>query len=208
MARKSIYRVLLIVSLVTFIMGCNLVSNIIKGAESVSTGVAVFTEVEGIVTEINIGSMVTEINIGSMVTDMGSMVTEMGSIVTEMDIESMVTEINLDSMVTEMNVDSLVTEIGGGSGNAPQDIPVMEGEKMDFTSSQTEVIYMIDQNLATVLQFYQREMPAKGWIVAQSGTPAGEGETVLVYQKDNRKATVTLSEIPFLNQTSVSITIQ
>ena len=59
-----------------------------------------------------------------------------------------------------------------------------------------------------MLDFYQREMVVNGWTKVESESNVVEHLATLNFQKGGRKATVIITEIPVINQTTVVVTIQ
>jgi hypothetical protein len=103
---------------------------------------------------------------------------------------------------------AFATEIVVEPGEVPPDIPVMEGEKNAFFGSEETITYTIDAGFQDVLDYYQREMPARGWTKIEGSSVVTEALATLQYEKPDRKATVVLTEIPFVNQVTVAINIQ
>ena len=93
-------------------------------------------------------------------------------------------------------------------GEKPADIPLMDGSRsLEITSSKL-VSYIIDAAFDDVVAFYDREMPVNGWTKNTAESEKTDNYVTLVFEKGGRKATVTITEVPFMNQISVSITIE
>jgi hypothetical protein len=209
MDRKRLYRTLFILVLVVFAVGCNFVTNIVSTVRTVATGEAIVSQVGGIVTQV--GGIVTQVDVGAITTQMGAMVTQIDPEKMATQMAPMVTQ--MGSMITEMapmttQIAPLTTQLGISSGNAPDDIPIMDGEKNGFVASPQAVSYFINTDLQKALAFYQTEMPKKGWTLVESGTRIGDNDAELHFEKDGRKAIVILALIPFVNQTTVVITLE
>lgn len=100
---------------------------------------------------------------------------------------------------------SVVTEMPVLSGEKPDDIPVMEGATS--LAGSTEVVsYITDAGLQAVVDFYKREMPANGWSEVKVEVKSDTAE--LKYSKGSREAEITIVQIPFINQTNVTIQIK
>jgi hypothetical protein len=84
----------------------------------------------------------------------------------------------------------------------------MEGEKSAYVGSAQAVSYFIGAGFDTVLDFYRREMENQGWSKTDYGTALTETYAELHYEKDGRKAVVVITEVPFVNRTTVVITLE
>jgi hypothetical protein len=209
MDRKKLYRALLILVLVVFALGCNFVTNLVSTVRTVATGEAIVSQVGGIVTQV--GGIVTQVDVGAMTTQMGAMVTQIDPEKMATQMAPMVTQ--MGSMITEMapmttQMAPLTTQLGISPGNAPEDIPIMDGDKNGFVATSASVSYFTTSDLQKALTFYQTEMPKNGWTLVEAGTRIGDNDAELHYEKNGRKATVILATIPFVNQTTVVITLE
>ncbi len=96
---------------------------------------------------------------------------------------------------------------GGDVGEKPADIPVMQGGELE-EASQTYVEYSLEaENVAIVVEFYEREMPMNGWTKLDTESRVEAEIATLVYSKENRKATVTIEIDDFFGGTVVTISI-
>ena len=87
----------------------------------------------------------------------------------------------------------------------------MEGERSAFVGSAQAVSYVINADFNQVVNFYKSEMAAKGWSVSDTGQNAplpGASSAELRFEKGGRKAIVVITEIPFVGQVTVVITIE
>jgi hypothetical protein len=93
------------------------------------------------------------------------------------------------------------------SGDAPEDVPVMEGDLENFYAQADVVTYLTESPYADVLAFYKTEMEANGWTNDPSlSTEFGEIAT-LSYNKDNRTATVSILTDVTSGKTLVAVNI-
>jgi hypothetical protein len=92
-------------------------------------------------------------------------------------------------------------------GEVPADIPVVEGEKDSFYSSQELVSYETVLDYQSVLNFYMNEMPSKSWSWNEKGSSEMENLAVLIYEKTDRKAVINLTVNPLNKKTIILITI-
>jgi hypothetical protein len=103
---------------------------------------------------------------------------------------------------------ALATQLASSLGQAPADIPVVEGEKQDYNASDFFVTYSTSLNIAEVLTFYKTEMPNQGWTKIEEGSVETDQSAILNYDKPDRKASVVLSAGAPGGGTIVAITIQ
>lgn len=104
-------------------------------------------------------------------------------------------------------VQAMATQFAESSGDLPEDIPVPDGEKTGFVAMGNLVSFGIQQPFDEVLAYYQNEMPANGWEEAETGNLVADSAAVLVFEKINRTATITLGVIPLAEETRVQILI-
>jgi hypothetical protein len=198
MKKQMVFRFAwLITVLAIFSLGCKLVTQ-------VGEAVRLVTEVKGLATDIDLEGLSTEIDLGGLSTEI-----DLGSLATDIDLEGMST-----LMATDMGIEELLTAIPLDVGTLvaatpagfPADIPIMEGDKSNMGGSPTRIEYGVDAEVQDAVDFYRREMPARGWVEA-SGSTVDAGEAVLHFQKDNRKVTVNVMEDLFFG-ILVTITIE
>ncbi len=104
-------------------------------------------------------------------------------------------------------VQAFATQTGSTLGQAPQDIPLVEGDKTSLVTSADFVTYFTSMDFKAVSSFYEAQMPANGWTKVDKESIQNRSNAVLVFEKSNRKATVTLGVNPTNNSTVVVITI-
>ncbi len=93
-------------------------------------------------------------------------------------------------------------------GSKPDDIPLYPEDQMtNFFSTQDMVSYSTATSFKDVVDFYKREMLTNGWTSESAGNIETDSTVVLNYQKDSRKAIVTISTNPADNQTLVLVVI-
>jgi len=78
-------------------------------------------------------------------------------------------------------------------GEAPKDIPVYK-DNTEFYGASSAVLYSAAISYNDMVKFYKAQMPENGWVEASGSMDAG-GFAVLYYEKDNRKATVTVTDV-------------
>jgi len=189
MRGKYFFRYMLLISLiVAATMGCKLIENVRSTVQLASTGVAVATDIGALITEI--------VPPGVEETVQAGMPTMLAAI----------TEI-------APTLEAITTQVYTSPEDAPADIPIMPGETSAFVGSAQAISYVTTSDFNQVVDFYKTEMLNKGWTSVDSGTgPSvevpGMSNAELHYQKDTRKATVIITEIPFVGQTTVVINLE
>lgn len=233
---KKTFRWLWVLTLVAaFGFGCNLITNVTQrvggvektaqsvatglqsGRELFSTGQALATNVEGNPMVQTLQAYVTEQGPGlektvqAFATDQGpSMQQTVQAFATQQGpglqqtVQAFLTQ---DVPGLAETVQAYATQSGATAGQAPQDIPLVEGEKTSLITSETFVTYFTSQDFNSVLSFYDNQMPANGWTKLDKESIQNANSAVLVFDKATRKATVTLGVNPTNNSTVVVITI-
>lgn len=92
-------------------------------------------------------------------------------------------------------------------GEPPEDIPILESEKEDYLAGEFLISYVVPVSFDEVVDFYQREMPAEGWVEEQRSSMESESVAAFTYQKDSRSAAITISVNPINRRTTVVILI-
>jgi hypothetical protein len=181
MRERKVFRYLWVISLfVVAALSCNLVTNVKDAVEMKDTIAPIITDVGGMITDMPLGSIETQV----------------GSIATEFEGSgSMET---MQAQITDLPIPGL-------TGDKPADIPVMEGAS-EIVGSADLVTYFIDKGYQEVVDYYKREMPNNGWTKTDESVDSDYAE--LIFEKGGRKATVEISGIPFIEQTSVTINIE
>ena len=113
----------------------------------------------------------------------------------------------------QQTASALATRAANTLGSAPQDIPIIPGDKKDFLSSQAMITYLTPYELSSVMAFYMEQMPANGWNFNPSRSSLEEDFTTLFFEKiggqaDGRQASVVLAPSPTADQTIVLIAVQ
>jgi hypothetical protein len=197
MKRKLFFRiVLLVVLLMSAGLGCQLVNNITNTVNAVGTGKAVAT---------NIGELATQMipaGIEETAQAVATKFEESGIVETA---QSAITE-----QVPEIKdtVQAISTEVYTSPEDAPEDIPIMEGERSAFVGTSQSVTYTINAEFKDVVAFYKQQMPVKGWQQSGSGNSSSESLEQMKWEKGGREASVLITQIPFVGQTIVTITIE
>jgi hypothetical protein len=103
---------------------------------------------------------------------------------------------------------ALATQLASSLGQGPADIPVVEGEKLDYIASDSFVTYSTSLGIAEVLNFYKTEMPKQDWTEIDEGGVETNQSAIMNFDKPDRKASVVLSVSPSGQGTIVAVTIQ
>lgn len=102
---------------------------------------------------------------------------------------------------------ALVTEMSAKTGVLPADIPVMSDAR-DLFASEVTVTYYTSSSFQNALNFHNGGMPANGWKKDEQASYTGSETALLVFTKDGRHATVSLTFSQSNNSTFVAIGIQ
>jgi hypothetical protein len=104
-----------------------------------------------------------------------------------------------------------ITPTGGGTGPGgsilPEGIAVPEFTLFNFFSSLNFVSFSSKETLNTLTEFYLVEMQKNGWTILNLGTYITISDAQLHYEKNDRKATITIQLNPISERVSVVITI-
>ena len=157
---------------------CNLFSNLLNPADKV------ISEVEDIATQVNIEDIEQ----------------------LQENIQTMVPEIPADLGDIQATAEAVQEDFT--TGEAPADIPVVEGDTENFFASEVFVSYTTAMDFDEVVTFYQEEMPKNGWTANDDGSFSIEGTSLLSFSKSNRVALVTISSEATDGTTTVLITFQ
>jgi hypothetical protein len=233
---KKTFRWLWVLTLIAaFGISCNLVSNVTqrvggveKTAQSVATGLQsgreIFSTGQALATNIGGNSIVQTAQ--AFVTEQGpgvektvqAFATNQGPGL-EQTIQAFATnqgpglEQTVQAFITEGvpglagTVQALATQGGSTTGQAPQDIPLVEGTKTNLVTSENFVTYLTSMDFKSVVSFYETQMPVNGWTKVEDESIQNDNSAVLVYDKPSRKATITLGVNPTDNSTVVAISI-
>jgi len=197
MRRKLLFRILLLIFLLTSAsIGCQLIDNVKKGVSAVSTGKAIASQVGGLATQMIPGGIdETALAIATKFEESGIMETAQSAITAK---------------VPELKdtAQAISTEVYTSPEDAPKDIPIMDGERSAFVGTSTSVNYMINATFDDVVAFYMQQMPLNGWQKSVSGNSSSKGLDQTEWQKDGRTAKVLITEVPFVGQAIVAITIE
>lgn len=100
------------------------------------------------------------------------------------------------------------TRLAGPANQKPADIPVVDGDKENLFLTEAVVSYQTSLDLNQVRAFYEQQMPANGWSFQEKESVMNETTAVMIYDKTNRRATLTLTRDPASAKTIVVISIQ
>jgi hypothetical protein len=200
MRSKYFFRYLLIIILfVAATMGCKLIENVRSTVQLASTGVAVATDIGGMITQIVPPGMEQTVQAG--MPTIQSAITEMAP--------------TIQSAITDLapTLEAVSTQIYTSPSQVPADIPIMPGDTSAFVGSPQAISYVTTADFKKTVDFYKSEMPNKGWKSTDTGSAPSVGapglsNAELHFEKDTRKATVVITEIPFVGQTTVVINIE
>ena len=196
MDTKKIFRwAWVILILVTFSLGCKLVTGI-----SQAIAIATQVDIEGLATDINLESLPTKVDLEGLITEMGSYATEFDQGAFETENSVMATQ--MGAMSTELGLSELMTQMPALQGTLvafvtpsgfPADVPLLEGERIFMGGTANQLQYAVRSKVPEAVEFYRREMAARGWTESPDSR-VQEDVAVLVFQHGDRKATVTITK--------------
>ena len=198
MKGRKVFRLLWVVSLLLIAgLSCELVDTVQEAVGMKDTAV----------------SIATEVDIGGISTEIGGMVTEMGGEGALETAQAKGTEgIGLPIPTGLPEIPGLPTGLpeipglpGGESGEKPDDIPVMEGAK-NLIARERFVQYGTDFSISEVVDYYEREMPANGWVKTEEDVQSDFAR--LVYEKGDRNANVQVGKSIFGGGLGITIIIE
>jgi len=99
------------------------------------------------------------------------------------------------------------TDITGLGGEAPDDVPIIDGNNSDLVASPEFVSYQTDADYKTAVTFYKDGMSNNGWTLDANASFETDAAAILDFTKDNRKATVTITPDATTKTTIILITI-
>jgi hypothetical protein len=99
------------------------------------------------------------------------------------------------------------TDITGLGGEAPDDIPIIDGQNSDLVASPEFVSYQTDADYKTAVSFYKDGMSKNGWTLDANASFDTDAAAILDFTKDKRKATVTITPDATTKTTIILITI-
>lgn len=221
MPRKS-YRIAWLITLtVSATLGCGLVTGVgeqisgVKGtvgavATDVQTGRDVIGTARAIATSVGGSGLIeTAQALATGVGDSGFLSTAQ-AFATEEGPELMAT---LQAFATDQGPGLMETAQAMGTaaapllGEAPADIPIVQGELENLISTRLLVTYGTALDARLVVDFYNNEMVANGWTKVNEEA-LGDAITLVTFEKPGRLATVTVTGNTLTSKTMVVITIQ
>ncbi|HSQ27633.1 MAG TPA: hypothetical protein VLM80_10965 [Anaerolineales bacterium] len=205
MKKKAMVVFLFSISVFALIaLSCNVVSS---AGELKETGEALATSVESGREILGTGqAIVTQIDESGIKETMQAVATDIGESGVKETVQSFATEVG-ESGIKE-TAQAVVTDLPSLSGEKPADIPVLGDGVNDLIASQDFVSYFSVGTFQEVVDFYTLEMPVNGWSKIDRDSTEIDGLATFVYEKDGRRATVIITQIPIINQVTVAITIE
>jgi len=171
-----------------------------KGLELIETGQAITTKVEGNSLVQTAQAALDKVEESGLLETAQAIATQQGSALLQ-TVQNFATE---QVPVLQETAKAVATRLP-----TQADIPVMKGEKTNYqASSQNGVSYTLNVEYPSVLDFYEREMPAFGWERIDAASVVNKNGAVIHYQKLGRNAVVSISADPSTDYTNVQITIQ
>lgn len=203
MSRSFAYRAAL-VALLAATLACSTVTDLINQGRSAQSTVEAFAT-EGNALAATAQALATEIDPAGLEATAEALATEFEAGGLEATVEALATQAAPGDLPT---LPPLATPGPFDQGEAPADIPVMDGEKEFFFGSDEVVSYFIQAGFADVLDFYKTEMPANNWTLVPDQTIESGDTALLTYEKADKTALVTISRDAAQAQTVVQVLIQ
>lgn len=174
-----------------------------RGPEAIATLQALGTQaaesgalqtVQGLLTEQGPGAQATLQALGTQAAGSGAMQTA----------QALITQQGGDLLATIQ----VLPTMGFGLGNPPEDIPLLPADAINnLVATQSLVSYLTTMEYREVTSFYEDAMPTEGWNLTSSGNLETDSLAILNFEKDNRKATLTIVKNVIGEQTAVTILI-
>jgi len=108
--------------------------------------------------------------------------------------QAFITQEGPEFVETVQAAGTLIPDLGG---DAPADIPLLEGEKENLFTSSGLVTYSSPASFEATVAFYEAQMPTQGWTQDTSSSVKIDNNAVLTYTKDSRTATITITPSPY-----------
>jgi hypothetical protein len=117
------------------------------------------------------------------------------------------------ALVTQQGGDMLATiqalpNLGSGLNNPPEDIPLLPEDVINsLFATQNMVSFLTTDDHRSVISFYKDALPAEGWSLTSRGNLETDNLAILNFEKDNRRAILTVVNNAINAQTAVTILI-
>jgi len=181
-----------------FSIGLDQVDDVISEIEDITDQIPVEDikdEIESLATDLPVDLDDIEDEIDTLVTDIPSSLDDLGDIGDIGDLGD----------IGDMFGDLL--EDGPFSGEAPDDIPIVDDPKEMLIESEDVISYLTSQDFSFIKAFYMEQMPLNGWSEVEDNI-LNDNSALLFYEKGNKETTITINFNPSDNQTSVMIFVQ
>jgi len=206
----KIYRygwILLLLTAAFSVIACSTLTELAEKAQSAedvvntiqalaTTGQEIATQVEGIATQVGESDV--------MQTAM-ALATEFDESELMKTLEVVLTQAPEHGADIQATINTVLTQ--GAYGEAPSNIPLIDGELTYFFGSPNVVAYKTPHDFQYVLNFYRTEMPKFGWEKSDATSVETSTSAKLPYENADQRASVTLSINPANNETIVLINI-
>jgi hypothetical protein len=204
MNKKNIQWIWAFTLIIAASLGCNLFSRVGQDVQEMKdTADAAVNQVKGIVTQAQ--GLATAIDESDFLQTAQAFATEQGPELLA-QAQALATQAHESGYL--QTAQAKATE-GVSFGQAPDDIPLVpEGSISNFFGSEMIVSFSSSLDFASVIEFYQREMPAHGWVHLQGDSSQTETTAVLKYEKGERSVSMAVNTNPLDKTTVVMIMIQ
>jgi len=111
------------------------------------------------------------------------------------------------TLMSEEILQTAQAELGklSSTEQVPADIPLPEGDKTVLLATNTQVQYQTNMALTDLTRFYKEKMPANGWRFEDKGSFEKAEDVTLIYEKDDRKATISITDLMVTRMVMIDI---
>lgn len=191
-----------LVTLLAATLACSTITDLVERGRSAQSTVEAFAT-EGNALAATAEALATDLDAGNLEATAQALATKLAGSGLSATAEALASE----QAVELPTLPPLATDDSFGPGEAPADIPLMDGERELFFGSEDVISYFIQADYAAVLEFYKQGMPDDGWRFVSDQSVESDGAAVLVYEKTDRSALVTISRDASQNRVSVQVLI-
>ncbi len=172
--------------------------NLVGTAQGVATQIGESSFLE------TVQNLATEVDESGILATIQAVATEQGPVILG-TVQALATQEGPAFIATAQ---AIATELSESQGSLPEDIPLIDGSLEQFVANSQIISYQTAIPFINVVDFYRIEMPLNEWLEQENSSFVAENTAVLIFNNNNRSATVTLSTNPLNDHTIVLITVQ
>ncbi|MEA3350590.1 MAG: hypothetical protein U9Q82_08225 [Chloroflexota bacterium] len=186
--------IFLLLSLLLGAIACGGLGNAAEQAENLEhaaqTAQAIATTGQGLATQAE--GYATQISESGLIQTGEALVTEAEESGLISTMQAAITQLPEQSSDVKATIDVVLTQ--GAYGEAPPDIPIVDGEKEQFFGSDNLVSYTTPLSFQEVLGFYRDQMPDYDWQPGDGTTTETPIYAILYYQNPHQRVTINISD--------------